>query len=140
MFRKNQRPVLTATSCNEMENVRLAIEVLTGQPVRLIHFDFNTGHAKAYVGDEEKSFSYCSSREDLFQFAFDDLSGWNTARFDKPREARVINFDNPLKHGRHSMWWVGRSATDRWKEPVFFNDVEYCAKVRGLSMEEYLNL
>lgn len=141
MFRKNQ-PVLTATLCNEMENLRLAIEVLTGQQMRFIQVDFNTGRGKVSVGEEEKDLAFEFIRDDLLHFTLDGISAWNTARFDwgLATEVRVMNNHNPHRRSanNHAMWWVGRSATDRWEEPLYSEVVEFCAKVRGLTIEEYL--
>ena len=38
------------------------------------------------------------------------------------------------------MWWVGRSDTERWEEPLYDRQAECCAQARGLSLEEFLKL
>ncbi len=143
MFRK-KLPVLTAKFCKEIEDVRLALEVLSGLRVCLGQVDFNTGRGFVRVGAEGKNISFFFGRNNLLQFSFWNEVGepkeWYTAWFEATGEARVIkDFDNPYKRGVHSMWWVGRSAIDRWEEPLFYERVEYCAKIRGMSVAEYLN-
>lgn len=140
-FRKNQ-PVLTATLCDEMENLRLAIEVLTGKRTRFVQVDFNTCHGKVLVGDEEKNLAFEFVRDSLLHFTLDGVNAWNTAQFDwgLVTEVWAINNHNPHTRsvGHHPMWWVGRSATDRWEKPLYPEVVEHCAKERGLTVEEYL--
>jgi len=144
MFNGKKRPVLTATLCSEMEHLRLAIEVLTGQRVRFVQVDFNTNRGRVSVGleNEERDISFFFSGEDLLHLVLGGFDGWNTARFDwgLTTEVRVMNDKNPNKrvNGEHTMWWVGRSATDRWEEPLEPRRVEYCALIRGLTVEKYL--
>ena len=140
MFNRSKRPVLTATTCDEMENLRLAIEVLTGQYARFVEVDFNTGKGKVRIGSTVFDLCFHSERDRLVHFKYHHLDGWNTARFDEPGEVRVINQAKPRKskNGEHSMWCVGRSATDRWEEPLYLRGVEYAAQARGLSVDEYL--
>jgi len=142
MFNRKKRPVLTATTCNLMENLRLAIEVLSGQQTRFVQIDFNTGLGKVKIGSTvlDLLFTQLTDSGDTLHFHH-PLDGWNIARFDQSGEVRVVNTFNPHKNkgGEHSMWWVGRSATERWEEPLHKEEVEYCAQMRGLSVEEYLN-
>ncbi len=140
MFVK-KTPVLTATFCDLLEKVRTAIEVLTGERTCFVQMDFNTGRGIVYIGDEKKDVSFYFGREDLLHFSLGESKDSNTALFGDSREAYVRNGRNPNKrvNGQHSMWWVGHSATSRREEPLHPKDVEYCAKVLGLTVEEYLN-
>ncbi|MDO8571481.1 MAG: hypothetical protein Q7R79_02285 [bacterium] len=149
MSERKRFPVLTATTCNQMENLRLAIEVFEGKRVRFIQIDFNTDLGRAYIGEEEKDFGFHYAADDVLNFWYgnfhplDDRADWNSAYFDwgLVTEVRVSNDKNPNKrgmNGQHPMCWVGRSSTDRREEPVWPDSVEYWAKKASLTVEEYL--
>ena len=141
MFAK-KRPVLTATFCDSLEKVRTAIEVLTGERTCFVRMDFNTGRGIVCVGYEQKDISFYFGREDLLHFSLGESKDSNTALFGDNREVFVMNSCNPNKrvNGQHTMRWFGYSATNRQEKPLHPKDVEYCAKVRGLTVEEYLNI
>ena len=129
---------LTETTCMMLENVRLAIEVLTGERTRIKHVELDlvaqTGRGRVYVGEKERGFKFyvhfqkCFDLDSFLYFSFDD---WDndpanydptiyTARFDTPDEVRVINESNPRKgKGDKALWTAGRSATDRWLTPLY---------------------
>lgn len=148
MFRRQKSPIVTATHCREMEDVRMALEVMFGEPVRFRQIDFNTGRAAARLGSEEKSFSFFFGRLDLLHFSIWNETGvpneWYSALFDRMEtgtEVRVIKeSNNRHKCGQWDMWWVGDSATHRHEEPLYHRAAEYCAKMRGLLIEEFLKL
>lgn len=148
MFRRQKSPVVTANFCHQMEDVRMALEVMFGQPVRFRQIDFNTGRASARLGSEEKSFSFFFGRSDLLHFSIWDEAGepkeWYSALFDRMEagtEVQVIKeSNNDHKCGKWDMWWVGDSATHRREVPLYHRQAEYCAKVRGLTLEEFLKL
>jgi hypothetical protein len=145
MFGRKKEPVLTATYCEEMEGLRQAAEVLTGQRVRIGRIDFNTGRSLLFVGEEMRNTSFYFGRKDLLSFSFwenhYEPREWFTAIFDESREVRVIkDVGNPHKCGSWDMWWIGRSANDRREEPLFLKEAEFCAQQCGLSLEAYLKL
>jgi len=128
MFRTKKSPVLTATTCNLMENLRLAVEVMTGKPVRFVHVDFNTCNTRIRIGQEEKEIHFVQYRDDLIRFCLGELEThdpWVLARFDKPEEVRVtpygIKCDRSPYFEKIDMWWVGTSFVNRWKEPLYPN-------------------
>lgn len=149
MFRRQKSPIVTAAYCREMEDVRMALEVMFGQPVRFRHIDFNTGRGAARLGDEEKSFSFFFGRLDLLHFSIWNEAGepneYYSAWFEKLEngsdEVRVIKeSNNTHKCGPWDMWWVGRSVAHRREEPLYQKQAEHCAKTRGLLLEEFLKL
>lgn len=149
MFRRQKSPIVTATFCREMEDVRMALEVMFGQPVRFRQIDFNTGRAAARLGSEEKSFSFFFGRLDLLHFSIWNEAGepkeWYLALFEKLEngsdEVRVIkDHENTHKCGDWDMWWIGKSYTERREEPLYMKQAEYCANVRGLLLEQFLKL
>ncbi len=146
MSGKNRFPVLTAITCNLMENLRLAIEVFEGESVRFIQLDFNNERGRIRIGEEERDFSFYQPFEDTICFwwghyhPLNNQADWNSAYIREGGVINVSNDSNPKKLGirQHEMWWVGRSATDRREEPVRPEEVEYWAKQHGLTVEEYL--
>jgi len=143
MFRRQKSPVISATHCDEMESLRMALEVMFGERVRFRQIDFNTGRGAVRLGEEEKKFSFVFARPELFNFSIWNESGepkeWYTARFDVPEEVMVIKDSNPYMRGKFIMWWVGKSFVERREEPLYKEQIMRCAAVRGISMEEYLN-
>jgi hypothetical protein len=117
MFGKKKYPIITSTFCDQIEDLRLAIEVLTGQRVRLLNIDFNTKHAEVVVERKLKNIWFDHCKQDSFWFQFQDL--FYIAKFDYKSMAtvRVIRNNDPDRK-----CWVGRSATSRWQEPLNSSD------------------
>ena len=117
---RKKNPILTATFCNQMENVRLALEVLHGLSVRFVDLDLNTGNGNVSVNGKVQNIELFFAREDFLHFKIGSSPIWYSASFEKLGEVKVIAgaFHFPVKD-RHMMWKVGRSATDRWEEPLF---------------------
>ena len=90
MFQK-KRPILTTTYCGQLEKIRQAIEVFTGQRVSVKQIDFNTCNGKVKVGEEEKDGVFLFKRGDLLEFNLHpvDNSRWITALFEDGK-AKVI--------------------------------------------------
>jgi hypothetical protein len=135
-------PVLTGSICDTMEKLRLAIEVLTGKRTCFVCLDFNTHNCSVRVGDEIFKLLFING-ENLIQFELNN-SDWNLATFsDDFKEVKVANRLTPNVRqtvaGNFSMRWVGCSATERREEPLFLEEAEHCAKVRGLTLENLLN-
>jgi hypothetical protein len=128
MFGRKKKIVLTESYCYLIETLRLALEVLTGERVRLFNFDFNTEKGRVFIGNELRNMTALFWNDDpsetkiQFKLAHcekNDLSDWYVARYDRIEIIKVINEDNPLKRDGKSMWIVGRSMNDRWEEPLF---------------------
>lgn len=146
MFGK-KHPVLTGRYCDRMEKLRQAVEVLHGHRAVFVHIDFNSVKAMFSVGGVKMNVVFIFAHDDnLINFLVEtaDVESasreWYIARFDfEPGEVRVISEHHPVKRGEgHSMWWVGSSAADRRLEPLNKDAAEYCAKMRGLTIQEYL--
>lgn len=128
VFGRNKKfPVLTATFCRLTENLRLAVEVMTGEPVRFVHADFNTCKTRIRIGQTEKEIHFSHMREDLIHFCLgeqDNPEPWILARFDKPGEVRVI-LNGPKNYPPYFeddlTWRVGTSFATRWEEPLYPN-------------------
>lgn len=152
MFRRQRKPILTNTYCFEMEDVRMALEVMFGQPVRFRQIDFNTGRASVRIGIEDKSLSFFFENRDSLCFSIWNEAGepreWYSALFEKIEdesetgysEVRVIKEQYTHKCGPWDMWWVGCSATERREEPLYRKEAEHCARTRGLLLEQFLKL
>ncbi|MDQ5976398.1 MAG: hypothetical protein QG664_311 [Patescibacteria group bacterium] len=120
MFRK-KAVVLTASRCQLIETVRLALEVLTGERVRLHQLDFNQDNYFFRFGQVIRRVSFSENHNGRYMdIGVADDQGklaWYTARFEEDDQMiRVISTygisDNP-------MWEVGRSYHDRWQEPLY---------------------
>lgn len=121
-FGKRKEPVLSATTCEAVEKLRLAIEVFIGERVRFHHVDFNTKRARVCIGEICKEIKFSLSG-----------TGWTDcgaeifiinevrilARYDEPGKARAIKaeecYGSYLPYAKS--WWIGRSASDRREEP-----------------------
>jgi len=154
MFRRH--PVLTASYCEKLEKLRITVEVIYGDQAILVHVDFNRGSARfrlvrpgptceidiVFLDFQPNNLAHVGIKPSNVLMDLKDYK-WYTARFDfDPDEIRVISDRFPVKkgpQGMHSMWWVGCSYKDRRLEPLEPKNVEYCAKVHGLTVEEYLN-
>jgi len=121
MWRRKKEVVLTATTCGKIEDLRLAIEVLTGSRVRIKQLDFNTTCGQVYVDWEGCNIEFEFYHGDKVEFVLSGSFGKDNryfARFDKHpdhSEVRVINFSTIRDPGKN-IWQVGKSATDRWEE------------------------
>jgi hypothetical protein len=130
--------VITATACEGMENLRLAVEVLTGKRVRFVHLDFNTLKCKVLISGKVVEILADTWDGDTIHFAIVKECEWYHARFDRD-EVRVSSDRHKSRNGEHSMCWVGSSMTDRREEPLDLPSVNYCAEMRGLTTDEYLS-
>lgn len=149
MFGK-RRPVVTEQHSQKIERLRQSLEVLYGERATLVHIDFNTLRARFRLTTEVVNLSFPDFGPETVCIHFAAISAVEAglkyepfvARFDfEPGEVRVMNRNSPVQRGvnRHTMWWAGRSYTDRRLEPLDPNAVEYCAWSAGLTVEEYLN-
>lgn len=109
MFGKRE-PVLTAAYCEPLYLLRVALEVLTGQYVRIVCIDFNTGKGKVVIGSTEFNLSFMRN-VDSVSFSYHHRVPRHCAFFTgELGEVRVVN-DCPTT--RTDKWWVGRSAAER---------------------------
>ena len=140
-----ERPVLTGTVCEELEMLRLAIEVLTGKRTSFVCFDFNTHRGRARIGEEEVPISCMRMNIDVMIFRVKRQSGgWYVCTFTPDgKKVSLADEDHPkVRHtvaGDFTMRWVGTSYVERHEEPLFQSEAEYCAKVRNMTLEELLN-
>jgi|GEM_PF-1900712 len=138
MLRKKY-PILTATICTTIEQIRLAVEVLTGKRTSFIEVDFNTCLGKLSLQGVETRLDFYRRRSDLININIG--SDWHTARFEDgkvfvksekwPREIETVA-------GKFTLLWFGSSVNDRREQPLLLRQAEYCAKVRNLTLEELL--
>lgn len=135
-------PVLTGRTCQTMELLRMAIEVLTGKRVCFVCLDLNTCSGKVRIGDEEIEIDFLHSRKDLIEFELNEKEKF-VGLFDNDlKEVKVAHQDNSHVRntiaGSFTMRWVGSSANDRREEPLFPEYARYSAKVRFVTVEELL--
>ncbi len=143
MFGKKKSPVLTATTCTMLEQLRLAIEVATGKRTCFVSMDLNTCRGKVRMGDKEEEVTVIYRRDDLLEFSFGADKDWLTAVFwNHNTYVKVGSLHNASVRltvaGDFTMQWVGTSMSDRKEEPLFFSEAQYCAKVRGLTLDQLL--
>ena len=141
MFNKKKRPVLTANVCAIMEMVRTALEVLHGKRVTYDCIDFNTNHGEVRIGDEVIEIYFMRSRDDLISLRVKDE--WYSALFETPELVRVGTdrgdlFTRKTVAGELPMRWAGYSAAERWEEPLFLEQAEHYAQIRGLNLQQLL--
>lgn len=138
-------PVLVEGVCRLIERMRLSIEVLIGERVRLGCLDLNTGKGEVFVGNVRRSIGLVRSTSNVLNFRID--SEWFVALFpdegDRDQSVAVSSDGNPNKRetvaGQFTMRWVGTSNTDRHEEPLFKENAEYCAQVRGMTLQQLLD-
>ena len=120
MFSKKQ-DIITATRCELIEAVRLALEVQSGQRVRLHQLDFKQ-KCFFYIGIVSRRVAFCGYDGTRMDFGITDDEGkltWYIARFEEEgRQVRVIEMYGLSQNGE-PMWWVGRSYHDRRQEPLY---------------------
>lgn len=149
MSQAKSAPVSTDQHVAELEKIRVAVEVFLGERAEFVHFDFITQKAKVRVGERDLNVRIISVLEFVTHFIleegeYSEDGVWLSVRSDfETGEVRVIVGSYIPKcgpHGQHAMWWVGRSATERRLEPIESDVVARYARLRGVSVEEYLNL
>lgn len=119
MFNRKKDIVLTASRCSLIERVRLALEVLKGERVRLKEWDFNTDKYFVYVGDTPQEVLFSFVDEDLLDFGLPrdgDTVTWYVAHYDTPTLVRVGR--RWSKDDDQLIWTIGRSSMDRWSGPI----------------------
>ena len=147
---KEKCPVLTAKTCAKMENLRTAIEVLSGQHVSIVQIDFYTERGKVKIGSTVCEFSFWYMREErLLHFALVRSLGsrkhedweWHDAFFDRLGKVRVVS--NHVTHNaenwKGAKWWVGYSDTDRHEEPLVMESFRKHAERLGCTVVDYLH-
>lgn len=141
-FRRKKHPVLTETYCSQMESLRLAIEVLTGKSTSIMAIDFNTNQAQIRVDRQISIVSFYMSRLDLIHFSIKGESDQFVGLTGEDWMVRVANYTNPITRntciGQITIRWVGTSLLDRHEEPLYLNDVQYAANLKGLTVEQLL--
>ena len=138
-------PVLVEGVCALIERVRLSIEILTGERAKLKCLDLNTGRGELFVGNVTRPISLIRDTTKVLNFKID--SEWFVALFpyegDRDQSVAVSSENNPNKRetvaGQFTMRWVGTSTIDRHEEPLFKKEAEYCAQIRGMTLQQLLN-
>jgi hypothetical protein len=113
MSRKN-RPVLTVFSCDQIENLKLAIEVFYGEHVRLERIDLNTGRGSVSLG-RTSPIDFQFKFEDSGELTFSLDGGAHLifkARFFKLISNRFIA-EVEIKDSTNKRCWIGESFVDR---------------------------
>ena len=125
MFKRNKLS-LTDGTCELLENMRLAIEILTGERVRIKRMELDlkdrSGHGQFHIGlTAEGDVLFAPYWKNRISFRLKLNGGepvWYEAQMDdlvdEPGVLRVIT-----AAGEDTKWIVGRSATDRWEVPLF---------------------
>jgi hypothetical protein len=153
---RKQYPVLTAQTCEPLENLRQAIEILTGKNVRYIQIDLNTCRGEVLVGGERKSLAYEWSldlevkkgfaKEVNFVLGPDaERSSWyrkpHIAYFDQAGQVFALDHDED-KHiyrgGGLLMVQAGHTLSDRHLVPYSMESAISVAKRRGTTVEVLL--
>ncbi len=141
-FRRKKYPVLTETYCRQMESLRLAIEVLTGESTSIMAIDFNTSEAQIRVGRQISIVEFYMSRQDLIHFGIKGESDQFVGLTGEDWMVRVSNYTSPIIKktciGPVTIRWVGTSLLDRHEEPLFEEKVQYAANLKGLTVKELL--
>jgi len=126
MFRCNEL-VLTDGVCELLENLRLALEVLTGKTVRFkrikLRRPFRSGDCVIYLGQRRDivciSLYGAKEKEITFSTEVTGITIWHIAHFEDAGVIRLFSTGHPLIKGDdRSIQIVGRSAKDRWEEPL----------------------
>lgn len=117
-----KRIVLTQSSCSEIENIRLALELFTNMRVIIKQLDLNTSKGQVYVGDEIKDITYFFHENmPRFQLHFD--SNQLEAFFDEDlRRIYVISKSKPVLKEGWPQWTVGTSLDNKWEEDAFVRE------------------
>ncbi len=120
MFEK--KLTLTATTCGFLEDLRLALEVLKGAPVRFKHVELDksltSGHGALYIGEKEYpvTFSKYNRRRDDIDFDLCTIHYkacfWKGMPPELPRGVRVGD-QYDFMNGFELTYWVGTSINDR---------------------------
>ena len=141
MFTSKPFPILTATICHKMEQLRLALEVLTGERVRFFHFDFNTRKGAVLLGEEKVDITTSGGAKDRIQFWLHDVS--YIALFEATEVKVAVAHGNShtvmTVVGECPLRWVGTSMHDRREEPLFLRQFQSYAKARGMTVEELIH-
>jgi hypothetical protein len=135
MFGKKKLPVLTDTTCSEINLIVKIVEVLTGKQSRMKRFDFNTGRGQVYLGNEVQNFFFRLIDGDLsvgsrFEFAtilsedpqhYTEYTSY-TVHLEEGGEVRIGTISERVLHQMRNgmpLWWVGDSASNRREEPYW---------------------
>ena len=141
---RKKKPVLVGNICEEMEKLRQAIEVLTGERVSFVCLDFNTCSGEILFGGSAKvKVCYIHNHKELMSFRLGS-GGWCIATFDHDDgNLRVSSEHQPnirkTTTGEVAMRWVGSSNRSRYEEPLFPYKHEYTGEVRTTTLSELIN-
>lgn len=153
---KKKHPVLTAQTCESLEGLRQAIEILTGKNTRYFHVDLNTCRGEVVVDGERKALAYewlfgleakkGYAKEVNFVLGPDaERADWyrrpHVVYFDETGQAFALDYDEG-KHiyrgGGLLMVWAGHTLSDRDLVPYSMESAISIAKMRKTTVEELL--
>lgn len=140
MLGKRRNVVLTWTTCERLEQIRLAIEVITGTRTTFKQIDFNTNSGAVYcTGVGRKEFEFILTGSTRIEILVDGL--WYCCLFedDKVYAARRDGGQKVRTvAGELTLRWVGNSHTSRREVPLFLEQAMYAARVHGMTLDELL--
>jgi len=109
MFGK--KPVITDKFCEQMDQIRLACEVLTGQYARVACIDFNRQRGKILIGSNLFDLTFRIEKYDVSIFSHESLV-FNFGQGDC--QAGFHKYGVNVCHTTFgSEMWTGRSALER---------------------------
>jgi len=138
---KRKKGIFTPLMFTILEQIRQAIEVVTGKRTCFVQMNLNYCEGTVCVDNEEIELTYVRMSENLMYFNLN--SDRYTAQFQDNGRVAVMDRDNPHKiqtvAGECTLQWVGRSYTERHERPILDEKFEHNAKKFGLTLEELLS-
>lgn len=109
--------VLDEIDCQKIENLRTAVEVLTGKKVRFKRFDFNSGEGQLWIGREVQNILVEFFQDNLaILFVFLDMAKDNNCYIAQFEGNKVSVIATKGLDDKKSLWLIGHSSKDRWRE------------------------
>lgn len=109
--------ILDEIDCQKIENLRIAIEVLTGKRVKFKRFDFNSGEGQIFVGKEVQDVLVeFFQKNEVLLFVFLNMRKDENCYLAQFEGSRVNVITTRGLDDKKSLWLVGHSSKDRWKE------------------------
>ncbi len=106
-----KKPVLVESTCNLMEQLRMAIEVHSGLRTNFVHLDFNTKRGCVEVGEGREELSFVCDDKLILAFELSRTGKLIVLFSGGFRKARVAYARTP-----YGLCWAGSSANDRRRE------------------------
>jgi len=136
-----KHPVFTAHYCGLLENLRIAIEILSGKRTFIFHLDPNTGWAEASIDHEPRQIPFVKDLDGPVIFRLDDT--WYIAGAADNYVTVIIPLTKSVlrqtMRGLAPILWVGTSMTDRREKMLCAEDIERFAHVGTSAIMELVN-